>query len=121
MSRGEELIRKYTDAMHHEFTYSNFRREHPDKVQAFVATQMARVELRDYVAGMEDVLESVAQSIDVAIAGLETYNPIIVEEDEGMCCGDFTPRDFNMIEEHNTIIDDTNKEGFEIFNEDKRI
>jgi len=56
----------------------------------------------DYTNGLENVLLGVVKSIDNAIDTLE-------ESEE------FTPRDFNMIEEQNNIIDEINREGFETF------
>jgi len=114
MSRGEELIQAYTNALEMKVYVATKGGVKHQSLQDDIDNKVTDTKkaLLDYTVGMEDVLESVAKSIDVAIAGLETYNPIIVEEDEEMSCGDFTPRDFNMIEERNTIIDDINREGF---------
>lgn len=113
MNRGEELIRKFEEAVIHMTTtyWEYYEREHsPEYKEACKQAQVARKAAIEYVAGIENSLAFIAGAVEGAI---EMINP---EEDMG--CGDFTPEDFNMIEERNTIIDNINNEGFEIFEED---
>lgn len=92
MNRGEELIRKFEEALLH-------MAKTLDKKDVTPAIE-AKMRLREYIAGLEIPTEPLSY------------------EDDPMSCGDFTPEDFNMIEERNTIIDDINNEGFEIFEVD---
>jgi hypothetical protein len=96
MSRGEDLLRLLMDTM--EADMGGF-----EDIKPIID---AEKELRSYIAGLENAVACITEASNM----IERSS--YVEDSE-----EFTPRDFNMIEDQNSIIDDINREGFEVFGE----